>query len=72
MRTLALPGGARVAVVAAQWQHAYGVVTRGRVQLELRDGAPGRSCAATPASGCATPEYARCATPAAAPRRYES
>ncbi|WP_244205995.1 DUF6069 family protein [Micromonospora chalcea] len=41
MRTLALPGGARVAVVAAQWQHAYGVVTRGRVQLELRDGAPG-------------------------------
>ena len=40
-RTLALPGGARVAVVAAQWQHAYGVVTRGRVQLELRDGAPG-------------------------------
>ncbi len=41
VRTLALPGGARVAVVAAQWQHAYGVVTRGRVQLELRDGAPG-------------------------------
>ncbi|WP_312247089.1 DUF6069 family protein [Micromonospora sp. D75] len=41
MRTLALPGGARVAVVAAQWHSAYGVVTRGRVQLELRDGAPG-------------------------------
>lgn len=40
-RTLALPGGARVPVVAAQWHHAYGVVTRGRVQLELRDGAPG-------------------------------
>ncbi|WP_431945342.1 DUF6069 family protein [Micromonospora marina] len=40
-RTLALPGGARVPVVAAQWQHAYGVVTRGRVQLELRDGTPG-------------------------------
>ncbi|MFJ5543526.1 DUF6069 family protein [Micromonospora chalcea] len=40
-RTLALPGGARVAVVAAQWHSAYGVVTRGRVQLELRDGAPG-------------------------------
>lgn len=40
-RTLALPGGARVPVVAAQWQHAYGVVTRGRVQLELRDGSPG-------------------------------
>ncbi|AXH92448.1 DUF6069 family protein [Micromonospora aurantiaca] len=40
-RTLALPGGARVAVVAAQWHHAYGVVTRGRVQLELRDGTPG-------------------------------
>ncbi|MEU7712956.1 DUF6069 family protein [Micromonospora chalcea] len=38
---LALPGGARVAVVAAQWQHAYGVVTRGRVQLELGDGTPG-------------------------------
>ena len=32
---------ARVAVVAAQWCDAFGVVTRGRVQLELRDGAPG-------------------------------
>ncbi|MFI7306043.1 DUF6069 family protein [Micromonospora aurantiaca] len=40
-RTLALPGGARVPVVAAQWHHAYGVVTRGRVQLELHDGSPG-------------------------------
>ncbi|MEU1812854.1 DUF6069 family protein [Micromonospora aurantiaca (nom. illeg.)] len=40
-RTLALPGGARVPVVAAQWRQAYGVVTRGRVQLELRDGTPG-------------------------------
>jgi hypothetical protein len=39
--TLALPGGARVAVVAAQWCAAFGVVTRGRVQLELRDGEPG-------------------------------
>jgi hypothetical protein len=36
--TLALRGGARVAVVAAQWCDAFGVVTRGRVQLELRDG----------------------------------
>ncbi|MFE9694833.1 hypothetical protein [Micromonospora sp. NPDC005806] len=41
MRTLTLRGGARVAVVAAQWHHAFGVVTRGRVQLELRDGEPG-------------------------------
>ncbi len=41
MRTLALPGGARVAVVAAEWHDAFGVVTRGRVQLELRDGEPG-------------------------------
>ncbi|MEV5634294.1 DUF6069 family protein [Micromonospora tulbaghiae] len=40
-RTLALPGGARVPVVADRWHHAYGVVTRGRVQLELRDGTPG-------------------------------
>lgn len=40
-RTLALPGGTRVPVVAARWHHAYGVVTRGRVQLELRDGTPG-------------------------------
>jgi hypothetical protein len=38
VRTLALRGGARVAVVAAQWRDAFGVVTRGRVQLELRDG----------------------------------
>lgn len=41
MRTLALRGGARVAVVAAEWCGAFAVVTRGRVQLELRDGGPG-------------------------------
>jgi hypothetical protein len=41
MWTLALRGGARVAVVAAQWYDAFAVVTRGRVQLELRDGEPG-------------------------------
>lgn len=41
MWTLALRGGARVAVVAAEWCDAFGVVTRGRVQLELRDGEPG-------------------------------
>ncbi len=40
-RTLALPGGTRVPVVAARWHHACGVVTHGRVQLELRDGTPG-------------------------------
>lgn len=38
MRTLALQGGVRVAVVADEWRHAFGVVIRGRVQLELRDG----------------------------------
>ncbi|MER7130618.1 DUF6069 family protein [Streptosporangium saharense] len=41
MRTLALRGGARVAVVAAEWRDAFAVVVRGRVQLELRDGEPG-------------------------------
>lgn len=41
MWTLTLRGGGRVAVVAAQWHDAFGVVTRGRVQLELRDGEPG-------------------------------
>jgi len=41
VRTLTLRGGARVAVVAAQWCDAFAVVTRGRVQLELRDGEPG-------------------------------
>ncbi|HXP14465.1 MAG TPA: hypothetical protein VN907_04070 [Actinomycetes bacterium] len=41
MWTLGLGGGARVAVVAAAWCDAFGVVTRGRVQLELRDGVPG-------------------------------
>ncbi|MEV3923246.1 DUF6069 family protein [Actinomadura coerulea] len=41
MRTLALRGGGRVAVVAAEWHDAFLVVTRGRVQLELRDGEPG-------------------------------
>jgi hypothetical protein len=41
VRTIALPGGARVPVVAAEWHDAFGVVTRGRVQLELRDGEPG-------------------------------
>ncbi|WP_410790089.1 DUF6069 family protein [Kribbella sp. C-35] len=41
MRTLALRGGERVAVVGAEWYDAFGVVTRGRVELELRDGEPG-------------------------------
>jgi hypothetical protein len=41
VRTLALRGGARVPVVAAEWYDAFGVVTHGRVQLELRDGEPG-------------------------------
>lgn len=41
MRTLALRGGARVAVVVAEWCDAFGVVTRGQVQLEPRDGEPG-------------------------------
>ena len=41
MRTLALPGGARVAVDASQWRDVFAVVTHGRVQLELRDGEPG-------------------------------
>ncbi|MFI6784956.1 hypothetical protein [Micromonospora sp. NPDC050276] len=41
MRTLTLRGGARAAVVATEWYDAFGVVTRGRVQLELRDGQPG-------------------------------
>ena len=41
MRTLALRHGERVAVVDAEWSDAFGVVTRGRVQLELRDGEPG-------------------------------
>ena len=41
MRTLALRSGARVAVVAVvavECCDAFGVVTHGRVQLELRDG----------------------------------
>ncbi|MEV0661705.1 DUF6069 family protein [Actinomadura luteofluorescens] len=41
MRTLALRGGGRVAVVAAEWRDVFLVVARGRVQLELRDGEPG-------------------------------
>jgi hypothetical protein len=41
VRTLALRGGERVAVVPAHWRDAFGVVTCGRVQLELRDGEPG-------------------------------
>ena len=41
MPTLALRGGARVAVAPAEWQDAFGVVIRGRVQLELRGGEPG-------------------------------
>ncbi|WP_433553828.1 hypothetical protein ACQP08_11880 [Micromonospora zamorensis] len=38
MWTLTLRGGARVVVVPAQWRDAFGVVTHGRGQLELRDG----------------------------------
>ncbi|MFJ5264808.1 hypothetical protein ACIQAC_30540 [Streptomyces sp. NPDC088387] len=41
MRALTLPGGARITVLAAEWNDAFGVVTVGRVQLELRDGEPG-------------------------------
>ena len=41
MRTLALHGGARVAVVKDEWPDAFGFVSRGRLQLELRDGEPG-------------------------------
>ncbi|MFF3253178.1 hypothetical protein ACFYWP_19715 [Actinacidiphila glaucinigra] len=41
MRTLSLRGGARVAVVASEWREAFGIVTGGRVQPELRDGEPG-------------------------------
>ena len=41
MRTLALHGGERVAVVPAEWIDAFGVVTCGVVQLELRDGSGG-------------------------------
>ncbi|MFI6875499.1 hypothetical protein ACIBL6_18860 [Streptomyces sp. NPDC050400] len=41
MQTLTLRGGARVAVVAAAWNDAFAIVTRGRVQLELRDGESG-------------------------------
>jgi hypothetical protein len=41
VRTLTLRSGARVEVVAAEWRDAFAVVTRGRVQLELRDGEPG-------------------------------
>ncbi|GAA3724386.1 hypothetical protein GCM10022225_01590 [Plantactinospora mayteni] len=41
MWTLTLRPGARVPVVAAEWSHAFAVVTRGQVQLELRDGEPG-------------------------------
>jgi hypothetical protein len=41
VRTLALRGGERVPVVVAEWWDAFGVVIRGRVQLELRDGKPG-------------------------------
>jgi hypothetical protein len=39
--TLALRGGERVAVVTAEWSDAFGVVSSGRVQLELRNGEPG-------------------------------
>ncbi|MDN3022580.1 hypothetical protein [Streptomyces sp. S.PB5] len=41
MRTLVLRGGSRLTVIPADWHDAYGIVTRGRVQLELRDGEPG-------------------------------
>ncbi|MBG6065047.1 DUF6069 family protein [Micromonospora ureilytica] len=41
MWTLTLRGGARATVVTAEWYDAFGVVTSGRVQLELRDGEPG-------------------------------
>ncbi|MEU4160510.1 DUF6069 family protein [Actinoplanes sp. NPDC026670] len=41
MRTLTLHGGERVAVLTESWHDVFAVVDCGRVQLELRDGAPG-------------------------------
>ncbi|BEL05468.1 hypothetical protein Q0Z83_036590 [Actinoplanes sichuanensis] len=41
MRTLTLPGGARVAVDTEHWHDVFAVVDRGRVQLESRTGEPG-------------------------------
>lgn len=41
MRTPALRGPALVAVVAAEWSDAFGVVTRGQLQLERHDGGLG-------------------------------
>ncbi|WP_017586516.1 hypothetical protein [Nocardiopsis ganjiahuensis] len=41
MRTLTLRGGARIAVIAEEWHDAFCLVTRFRVQLELRSGEPG-------------------------------
>jgi hypothetical protein len=58
--TLALRGGARVAVVAAQWCDAFGVVTRGRCSCSCATASPGRSSDATPGSGSAAPASAPC------------
>jgi hypothetical protein len=63
--TLALRGGARVAVVAAKWCDAFGVVTCGRVQLELRDAEPG------PVLGRSGPSHASQHTPYARYRMTE-
>jgi hypothetical protein len=41
VRTLPLRSGSRVPVAAAEWYDAFGVVTCGQVQLELRNGEPG-------------------------------
>ncbi|AZQ39290.1 hypothetical protein EJ357_42530 [Streptomyces cyaneochromogenes] len=75
--TLALRDGARVAlvaVVAAEWCDAFGVATRGRVQmeLELRDAEPGRSSDAAPGYGSAAPASAPSGTPAVARRERTS
>ncbi|MEU4478989.1 hypothetical protein AB0F68_13105 [Micromonospora sp. NPDC023966] len=72
MRTLALGAGERSAVVAAEWRDAFDVVTRGRVQLELRDGQSGSVLGRAAGFWLRGIGVAARATPAVARRRCAS
>jgi hypothetical protein len=59
-------------VVAAEWRDAFGVVTRGRVQLKLRDGEPGSVLGRDAGFWLRDTGVAPYATPAVARRRCAS
>jgi len=60
VRTLALHGGARVAVVPDQWRDAFGLWAAGGCSSSHTTASPARSPDARPGSGSGAPASAPC------------